>query len=185
VAPKATLDALIPAFNYFSSWYILGAVAFWFIGFETRGRSIDEIDTALSRPADKPARVVPSRMFHLAGADMGLAWRTVERHRGEVSTILVALGRATGATDLVTCNKSCLSSSPFVLSGGDSRPCSVKVSAGGEWPASNWITRWVASGWRQNLIVTQQKRSIILLPGAVVTTGGGLIKKPRRRPFRQ
>jgi putative MFS transporter len=64
VAPKATLDALIPAFNYFSSWYILGAVAFWFIGFETRGRSLEEIDTALSRPADKPARVAPSRMFH-------------------------------------------------------------------------------------------------------------------------
>jgi MFS transporter, putative metabolite:H+ symporter len=50
VAPKATLDALIPAFNYFAFWYVLGAIAFWFIGFETRGRSFEEIDAALSTP---------------------------------------------------------------------------------------------------------------------------------------
>jgi len=30
---------------------VLGAVAFWFIGIETRGRSFDEIDAALSTPA--------------------------------------------------------------------------------------------------------------------------------------
>ena len=51
VAPKATLDALVPAFNYFAFWYVLGAVAFWFIGFETGGRSIEEIDAALTVPA--------------------------------------------------------------------------------------------------------------------------------------
>ena len=50
VAPKATLDALIPAFNYFAFWYVLGAAAFWCIGFETGGRSIEEIDAALSAP---------------------------------------------------------------------------------------------------------------------------------------
>jgi hypothetical protein len=33
--------------NYFAFWYVLGAVAMWFIGFETRGRTIDEIDRAL------------------------------------------------------------------------------------------------------------------------------------------
>jgi MFS transporter, putative metabolite:H+ symporter len=48
VSPKATLDALVPGFNYFAFWYVLGAVAFWFIGMETRGRSFDEIDRALS-----------------------------------------------------------------------------------------------------------------------------------------
>ncbi len=52
VNPKATLDALIPGFNYFAFWYILGAIAFWLIGMETRGRTIDEIDAALAR---KPA----------------------------------------------------------------------------------------------------------------------------------
>src|SRR5262249_13579112 len=43
VSPKATLDAMIPGFNYLASWYVLGAFAFWFIGFETRRRSLDEI----------------------------------------------------------------------------------------------------------------------------------------------
>ncbi len=51
VAPKATLDALIPAFNYFAFWYVLGAAAFWFIGIETSGRTIEEIDAALTAPA--------------------------------------------------------------------------------------------------------------------------------------
>ncbi len=54
VAPKATLDALIPAFNYFGFWYLLGALAFWFIGFETRDRSLEEIDATLSAPAAPP-----------------------------------------------------------------------------------------------------------------------------------
>jgi MFS transporter, putative metabolite:H+ symporter len=51
VAPKATLDAIIPAFNYFAFWYALGAVAFWFIGMETRGRTMQEIDEELSAVA--------------------------------------------------------------------------------------------------------------------------------------
>ena len=55
VAPQATLGALIPAFNYFAFWYLVGAIAFWFIGFETRGRSIEEIDTALSASAESSA----------------------------------------------------------------------------------------------------------------------------------
>ena len=51
VSPQATLDALIPGFNYFAFWYVLGAAAFWFIGMETRGRTIDEIERELSQPA--------------------------------------------------------------------------------------------------------------------------------------
>ena len=47
VSPQATIDALIPGMNYFAFWYVLGAVAMSFIGFETRGRTIDEIDRAL------------------------------------------------------------------------------------------------------------------------------------------
>jgi putative MFS transporter len=62
VAPKATLDALIPAFNYFGFWYLLGALAFWFIGFETRGRSLEEIDAALSAPARAMTGVVGRRI---------------------------------------------------------------------------------------------------------------------------
>jgi putative MFS transporter len=50
VSPKATLDALIPAMNYFAFWYLVGAAAIWFIGFETNGRSLAEIDGALAKP---------------------------------------------------------------------------------------------------------------------------------------
>ena len=47
VSPKATLDALIPGFNYFAFWYVLGALSFWLIAVETKGRTIDEIDAHL------------------------------------------------------------------------------------------------------------------------------------------
>ncbi|HUC12679.1 MAG TPA: MFS transporter [Stellaceae bacterium] len=57
VSPKATLDALVPGFNYFAFWYILGALAFWLIGMETRGRTIDQIEAEL----DKPRRSTPER----------------------------------------------------------------------------------------------------------------------------
>jgi putative MFS transporter len=58
VSPTATLDAIIPAFNYFASWYLLAIVAFLFIGIETRGRTIEELDAALTRsvPAEAVAR---------------------------------------------------------------------------------------------------------------------------------
>jgi MFS transporter, putative metabolite:H+ symporter len=51
VTPKATLDALIPAMNYFAFWYLVGAAAIWFIGFETRGRTTGEIDSTLNAAA--------------------------------------------------------------------------------------------------------------------------------------
>jgi putative MFS transporter len=47
VTPKATLAALVPAMNYFAVWYLVGAAAIWFIGFETKGRTIGEIDGTL------------------------------------------------------------------------------------------------------------------------------------------
>jgi len=53
VSPKATLDALIPGFNYFAFWYVLGALAFWLIAIETRGRTIDDIDAEMR--GQKPA----------------------------------------------------------------------------------------------------------------------------------
>jgi putative MFS transporter len=51
ISPKATLDALGPAFLYFASSWVLGAFTFWFVGFETKGRSFEEIDSALTKPA--------------------------------------------------------------------------------------------------------------------------------------
>jgi hypothetical protein len=38
--------------NYFGFWYIVGAAAIWFIGFETKGRTIAEIDGTLTAPAE-------------------------------------------------------------------------------------------------------------------------------------
>jgi hypothetical protein len=43
-----------------NQWKIIataGAFAFWFIGFETKGRSSEEIDDALAKPAPAKARV--------------------------------------------------------------------------------------------------------------------------------
>jgi putative MFS transporter len=51
ITPKATLHALGPAFLYFASWWIIGIIAFWFIGFETRGRTFGEMDGALGARA--------------------------------------------------------------------------------------------------------------------------------------
>ena len=55
--PQATLDAIIPAFNYFAGWYVLAALALLFIGIETRGRTIEELDAALTGRAPEPATV--------------------------------------------------------------------------------------------------------------------------------
>ena len=57
VKPAATLDALVPGFAYFASWYVLGAIAFWLIGMETRGRTIEEIDAELTAPASASVAV--------------------------------------------------------------------------------------------------------------------------------
>jgi putative MFS transporter len=48
VSPKATLDAIVPAFLFLAFWYALAATAFWLVGFETKGRSIEEIDASLT-----------------------------------------------------------------------------------------------------------------------------------------
>jgi putative MFS transporter len=48
VNPQATLDALIPGMNFFAFWYVLGAFAIWFFGIETRGRTIEEINSVLT-----------------------------------------------------------------------------------------------------------------------------------------
>ena len=54
VSPKATLAAIVPGFNYFAFWYVLAVAAFLFIGIETRGRTIEELDAALVQP--KPVK---------------------------------------------------------------------------------------------------------------------------------
>jgi putative MFS transporter len=50
VSPKATLDAIVPAFMYFTGWLILWGLAFLFWGFETGKQSISAIDEQLGQP---------------------------------------------------------------------------------------------------------------------------------------
>ncbi len=54
ITPKATLDAIGPAFAYFTAWMVLCGCAFLFFGFETGKQSISAIDNQLVRKA--PAR---------------------------------------------------------------------------------------------------------------------------------
>ncbi len=61
VKPAATVEALIPGMNYFAFWYVLGALAIWLVGMETRGRTIDEIDAEMARPASSAAIKVPAQ----------------------------------------------------------------------------------------------------------------------------
>src|SRR5215469_1035502 len=52
IKPAApNLVMLGPAFVYFASWYILGVVGFWVFGPETKGRTFEEMDTTLAKPA--------------------------------------------------------------------------------------------------------------------------------------
>ena len=56
VNPHATVDAIVPGFNYFAVWFLLPVFVFLFIGIETKGRTIEELDAALTGPAPaKPA----------------------------------------------------------------------------------------------------------------------------------
>jgi MFS transporter, putative metabolite:H+ symporter len=52
ISPQATVDAIFPALLYLAFWYALAASAFWVLGIETRGRSIEEIDGALGKPKE-------------------------------------------------------------------------------------------------------------------------------------
>jgi hypothetical protein len=36
---------------YLAFWYLQAAFAFWLLGFETRGRTFEDIDASLSMPA--------------------------------------------------------------------------------------------------------------------------------------
>ena len=47
VKPEATLDAIQPAFLYLASWFALAGAVYYFLGIETKGRSIEEIDADL------------------------------------------------------------------------------------------------------------------------------------------
>ena len=51
VRPHATIAAIFPAMVFLAFWAALAALAFLLVGLETKGRSIEEIDRALTAPA--------------------------------------------------------------------------------------------------------------------------------------
>ena len=51
VKPHATLAAILPAMLFLAFWAVLAVLAFLLIGVETKGRSIEEIDRAMTKPA--------------------------------------------------------------------------------------------------------------------------------------
>ena len=57
VSPKVTPDGIFPALLFLAFWYGQAALMFLVLGFETKGRSIEEINTALDAPAAASAPV--------------------------------------------------------------------------------------------------------------------------------
>lgn len=47
ISPEATINKIVPAFVYLAAWYVLAGLAYVFVGFETKGRSLEQIDRAL------------------------------------------------------------------------------------------------------------------------------------------
>jgi MFS transporter, putative metabolite:H+ symporter len=55
VKPAATVQGIVPAMYFLAFWAALAAVAFLILGIETKGRSIEEIDAALTKAQRLPA----------------------------------------------------------------------------------------------------------------------------------
>jgi putative MFS transporter len=51
IKPEASVEAMVPAMFFLAFWAALAAGAFWLIGIETKGRSIEEIDAVLTKSA--------------------------------------------------------------------------------------------------------------------------------------
>lgn len=52
VKPELTDTNLVPGFAYFAAWYVLCAAMFVFVGFETRNKSLMQIEDTVNSPAD-------------------------------------------------------------------------------------------------------------------------------------
>jgi putative MFS transporter len=65
VTPKATLDAIFPALLFLAFWYGQAAVVFLFFAVETKGVSIEQMESTISGRRPKPALATVSN----AGGD--------------------------------------------------------------------------------------------------------------------
>ena len=52
VKPEASVEHLLPAFAYLAAWFAMSGAVYLFLGIETKGRSIEEIDRTLA--SDRP-----------------------------------------------------------------------------------------------------------------------------------
>jgi len=59
VKPEASVAMILPAFAYLASWYLLAGGVYYFLGMETKGRSIEEIHDDLVKPIPVQARERP------------------------------------------------------------------------------------------------------------------------------
>jgi MFS transporter, putative metabolite:H+ symporter len=50
VTPQASVAAIVPAFIYLGAWFAVAGAVYYFLGIETKGRSIEDIDDALINP---------------------------------------------------------------------------------------------------------------------------------------
>jgi putative MFS transporter len=57
VSPKVTVDAIFPALLFLAFWYGQAGLVFLLLADETKGRSIEEINTALDSPQAAPVPV--------------------------------------------------------------------------------------------------------------------------------
>src|ERR1700730_4271337 len=60
INPQATLDAITPAFLYLAAWFAFSGVVYLVFGFETKGRSFEEIDAGLLEHRERPT--VPAKV---------------------------------------------------------------------------------------------------------------------------
>ena len=60
IYPQATLDAITPAFLYLAAWFAFSGVVYLVFGFETKGRSFEEIDAGLLEHRERPT--VPAKV---------------------------------------------------------------------------------------------------------------------------
>jgi putative MFS transporter len=51
ILPQATRNAAIPAFAYLAFWFAIVSAAFFFLGIETRGRTLEQIEAQLDGAA--------------------------------------------------------------------------------------------------------------------------------------
>ena len=55
VKPEASVEHIVPAFVYLAAWFAMAGAVYLFLGIETKGRSIEEIDRSLAGAPAAPA----------------------------------------------------------------------------------------------------------------------------------